>query len=310
MYNNSIHERNIRDSNSSSYLGLVTEIKRTYEQKNNKAMIVEGKDDIRIYENYIKNKIPGSSGLRIFAGGNKSSILKFWSDIHSSKVNPQLQRIVSNMKILSLIDKDYPELNAGLDLSPKLLLKYKVFLTKVHSVDSYFFIEESPKLVFKLINGLDEQQYERVLYLFKKFHEFIIKYEMYSIERTISFRKVKDRNHNPRAKLLCTELFDNSILQHSDIVFDNDEFKITNEILLKDYYSCAKVANRLISKDKKFQRYQYLSQIGNIRAKWFKTVFYNYISNNVVKLIDFREIENKHSHKFDIYIPNELKNII
>jgi hypothetical protein len=243
-------------------------------------IFVEGSDDLNLYKNtymkaypHIKTKI-----IPIYGKFNlKELIFKIEFDFLNDRIT---DKILSSKKMV-ILDLDYDHLLDIKFIEEDFIEKYNIKYLTVHSLENFFFLEENLKSIFHKTNLQNNEVTYFIDYL-SKFHNFIKDYEISSVVKTASFNKIKG-----------LELYDLPALEqieYYDLKIDNEVFCFSEDIDEKIKKSFETVKNLYPHDDLKFLL-NYVSDIGKIRGKLFRKLFYDYISSKKIKkLPDFNKL--------------------
>jgi hypothetical protein len=273
---NSFNNSNNQDSLSKFLIHLLGIFKADY----NWFILVEGLDDLKLFKDLYENKFPKQNPFIIPAYG-KFKIPLIIDKFEFGTIDSELIDKVNSIKRMIIVDSDYDKLLDTQLLSKELSKKYNLQYLNVYSVENYFFFEENIKIIFEKLD-LPKSDCDYFIKNLNSFHKFIKDFEICSYVKTASFRKIPGLELN--------DLPDLRKIYYHNLTLDKDTFVFEESLNKKIRKSYDQVVTLYPKSELDFIE-KHLDNIGNIRGKSFRTIFYDYIANKKIKkLPDFQKL--------------------
>jgi hypothetical protein len=243
-------------------------------------IMVEGLDDLNLFKDVYENKFP-KQNLFIIPAYGKFNIPLIIDKFEFGSIDSELIDKVNSIKRMIIVDSDYDKLLGTQLLSKELSKKYNLQYLNVYSVENYFFFEENIKIIFEKLD-LPKSDCDYFIKNLNSFHKFIKDFEICSYVKTASFRKISG--------LELHDLPELGQIDYYNLVLDKDTFVFEESLNNKIRKSYGQVVTLYPKTELDFIE-KHLDNIGNIRGKSFRTIFYDYIANKKMKkLPDFQKL--------------------
>jgi hypothetical protein len=296
------HIDKLLDKKNNSFLIIYTEIIKVFEsnEKIDWFIIVEGQDDIVAYSKNIEKKY-SSLKIKYFSARGKTNILKFIEETKKFDESKDYLSFFKHSKKKYIIDSDYDRFDEDIN---SVIGEYgkDLFITKVYSLDNYYFLDENIDNISAFIN----LNHEETIYfkdLTKAFHKFISDYEIYSFARTY-LKKTK-------SILACAGYFpdlsksslDLDGLKVDDISFVDGNFKFVKQKIIDDIKKSSIETLILVNVQQLMDIKIYIMDRKRIKGKLFSKLFYEYTKKNLIEKLPLFNQLFEYSHLISMEIP-------